>query len=187
MTDNRSERDAERKGPCEEAGGTPGITTATKISLSERYIIPTSHIIGDHMKHAMTTPGYIVRIDQGEEIISSLKRFCTEKGITLGTLQGISAVDRAVIGWYEPGIRKYHTTTLTGDMEITALVGKITMHENAVHLHIHATLSDTGFQARGGHLSEAIVNGTCEVFIMVFDGEIARRRDDQTGLSIMDL
>ena len=130
---------------------------------------------------------YILRIDRGEEIVSTLKDFCAGQKITLGTVQGIGAVGNAVIGLFETKTKDYHTTTLSGDHEITSLVGNITTMDGKPYLHLHITLSDATYLAFGGHLTSAVVSGTCELFIQVMDGWLERKFDAGVGLNVFDL
>ena len=68
-------------------------------------------------------------------------------------------------------------------MEITSLNGTIT--ESAIH--IHATLADKNFQTVGGHLKEAIVGGTCEIYLEQIKATLERKADAETGLNLIDL
>ena len=129
---------------------------------------------------------HVLRIDRGEEIVDTLRQFCHEQKITLGTVQGIGAVGSVVIGLFETATKTYHTTTLTGDHEITSLAGNITTMDKTVYLHLHATLADASFRAYGGHLTSAVVSGTCEIFIHAIEkGTASRRFDAETGLNLL--
>lgn len=139
------------------------------------------------MRYKKSGPEYIVRIDRGEEIVSTLLLFCTDQKIVLGTVQGIGAVGNAVIGLFDTEKKEYHTTTLAGDYEITALLGNITTKDGAPYLHLHVTLSDASYHAFGGHLTSAIVSGTCEIFIHAFDDPVGRIFDDGVGLNVLRL
>ncbi len=138
------------------------------------------------MHYKKSGPDFILRIDRGEEIVSTLKDFCTDQKITLGTVQGIGAVGNAVIGLFETATKTYHTTTLSGDHEITSLVGNITTMDGKPYLHLHITLSDATYLAFGGHLTSAVVSGTCEIFIHTIDDSLGRTFDADVGLNVFD-
>ncbi len=139
------------------------------------------------LRYRKLGPTFILRLDRGEEIVSTLKDFCKEQAICIGTVQGIGAVDNAVIGIFAARTKEYHTTTLSGDHEITSLAGSITTMDNKPYLHLHITLTDATYLAFGGHLTSAVVSGTCEVFIHTFDDRLGRRFDADTGLNVFDL
>ena len=139
------------------------------------------------MRDKKTGSVTILRIDRGEEIVGMLKEFCTDQKIALGTVQGIGAVGNAAIGLFETATKQYHTTTLSGDYEITSLLGNITTMDGRPYVHLHATLSDASYHVFGGHLTSAVVSGTCELFITTIDDTLGRRFDPEVGLNVFDL
>ncbi len=130
---------------------------------------------------------YVVRLDKGDEIVSSLKQFCTENSIRLGSITGIGAANSITIGLFETASKQYHSKTLTGDFEITGLTGNISFMNNEVYLHLHITVSDSAYKTFGGHLTSAVISGTCELAIDTIDGTIERQFDEDTGLNIYNL
>ena len=80
---------------------------------------------------------YVMRIDKGEEIVETLKKFCEDEQITLGWVKGIGAVNKATVGLFETGSKKYHSIQLEGDHEITSLMGNISTMDGEVYLTQH--------------------------------------------------
>ncbi len=128
---------------------------------------------------------YILRIDRGEEVVATLKTFCTAQNIALGSITAIGAANRVTIGLFNTETKKYQSTELTGDFEITSLAGNISTMNGEVYLHLHATLSDAGYHAFGGHLNAAFISGTCELIIDVIDGACDREFSDAVGLNLL--
>ena len=129
----------------------------------------------------------VIRIDKGEEIIDTLLKVCGTCGITLGSVSGIGSAGRATIGLFDTAAKKYHSKELVGEYEITQLSGTVTTREGKPYLHIHATLSDAGYAAFGGHLNAALVSGTCEVIIDIMDGAVDRVFSEEVGLNLFNL
>lgn len=129
----------------------------------------------------------LLRIDRGEEILASVTKACAENNIRLAAVSAIGAVDHAVIGLYRVEERAYHSHTIDGEMELTALVGNVTTKGGELYLHLHATFADEAGHAFGGHLNEARISGTCEMIIQKLDGEVGRTVDPQTSLNIWEL
>lgn len=129
---------------------------------------------------------YVVRLEKGEEIVESIKTLCRENNIRLGTVSGIGAADKATIGLFEPATKKYHSRKLTGDMEITSLIGNISTQEGDVYLHLHATLAGSSHQAIGGHLNSAVISATGEIVIDVIDGNVDRKFSQEIGLNLFE-
>jgi len=136
------------------------------------------------MKYKRCGNKVIVRIDKGEEIVDRLKYLCRANAIKLGSISGIGAANRATIGLFETGTKQYLSKELVGDYEITHLSGNISTIRGEVYLHLHVTLSDSSYSAFGGHLSAAIVSGTCEVVIDIIDGEMDREFSEEIGLNL---
>jgi len=128
---------------------------------------------------------WVVRIDKGEEIVQTLKKFCQENKIKLGSISGIGAVNKTTIGLFETKSKEYHTKELVGDYEITNLIGNISTMNKEVYLHLHITLADKNQCAYGGHLSYAIISGTGEFVIEEIEGEVEREFNEEVGLNLL--
>lgn len=130
---------------------------------------------------------YVLRLDKGEEIVEVLKQFCIDNGITLGSVSGIGAVNRAKIGLFETQTKEYKSTVLEGAYEITGLTGNISTMNGEVYLHFHINLSDANFNTFGGHLNFAYISATCEIIVDTIDGNVDRRFDEDIGLNIFNI
>ena len=129
----------------------------------------------------------LVRCDRADEIVESIKKVCKDNYINLASVTGIGAVDKAVIGLFDPKTKEYHSTQINKDMEITALVGNITRMDGEVYLHTHITLADASYNAFGGHLTSAWVSCTAEIIIDIIEGEVGRAFSDEIGLNLITM
>ena len=130
---------------------------------------------------------YFIRIDRGEEIVSNLTEFCIARSIKLGRISAIGAVNKATIGIFDPLKKEYNSVEFKGIYEILSIMGNITSNRNQPYLHMHITISDSNYNAFGGHLNKAIVSATCEVIIEEFEGKLDRYYDEKTGLNLVGL
>ena len=129
----------------------------------------------------------VVRIDSGEEIIATLKQLCKNLHINFGSITGIGATSDVMIGLMNTKTKKYQSTRLTGDHEISSLVGNITTMDGDVNLHCHVTVCNTELKTYGGHLTSAVVSATFEGVIDIIDGQVNRKFDQAVGLNLLDL
>lgn len=127
----------------------------------------------------------LLRLDKGDEIVSTIKAFCRENKIRLASVSGIGAVSRADIGIFIQDTKVYKTKALTGSMEITSLAGNVTEMNNEVYLHLHVTLTDDTYRASGGHLNNAWVGATCEIIIDIINGHVNREKSEEVGLNVI--
>jgi len=134
-----------------------------------------------HQTHKRT----IIRLDQGEPVVTSLERIAESKNITSGTITGIGAVEDAVIGYYQRKQKKYRKDTFKQPYELTNLTGFVTQDDGNVHVHAHVTLAGEGHQAFGGHLHEATVAAAGEFWVDHGNKTVKRQYNGDLGLKLM--
>ncbi len=131
---------------------------------------------------------YIVRLDKGEKLVEQLTRFVVDNQLTGGWVLALGGLAWAELGFYDLSAQQYEWQRLDELLELTSLQGNIAWQDGKPVLHLHATVSDASMHARGGHLREAEVAGTLEVFVHVWNkGELKRAPDAEVGLSTLDL
>ncbi len=122
------------------------------------------------------------RLFKGEEIVSGVNKFLKENSIKGGLINGIGAVRRSKIGYYDQSEKKYILHEFNEPMEILSLKGNISIKDGEPFPHIHVVLSKKDFSCIGGHLYEAEVFAF-EFEIIEFEGNYFERGfDDVTGL-----
>lgn len=139
------------------------------------------------MVYTKVDDGFLIRLEKGELIVSTLTQFCIDKSIKSGVISGIGGVVWAELAFYDLEQRAYEYEKYDEPLEITNLSGNISMVGDKSFLHIHATMSDSNFHAYGGHLKEAEVGATCEIMIRQFSKPITRAHNEEVGLKILDI
>ncbi len=129
---------------------------------------------------------YFVRIDRGEEIISSLKNFCEKEKITLAEVKALGAVDDFNVGLFDVDEKKYHSNHFTFPAEIVSLWGTITTKDGEFYSHIHMSAGDKEGHVFGGHLNTARVSATCEMIVEVSEGTVERKFNEEVGLNLFE-
>ncbi|MBR2760358.1 MAG: DNA-binding protein [Solobacterium sp.] len=125
----------------------------------------------------------MIRMDPGEEILSTLTGICRKEKVRLGHLSALGAADYLELGVYDVSEHVYHKEQYTGAYEITSLFGTVSEKDDDVYLHLHLTASTLHGETVGGHLSAARISGTCEMALTVLDGSADRRKNELTGLN----
>lgn len=120
----------------------------------------------------------IARLDRGERIMPSLTEIAVRENIQTGSITAIGAVDCAQLNYYYVHQQNYKTTEFNDDFEVVSLNGNITQKGNEPHLHIHTVLSGVHYSTIGGHLLDATVSVTLEVFIEIADFTVKRVPDE---------
>lgn len=128
-----------------------------------------------------------VRVDRGDELVSAIKSACEKQNVRFGTIAGLGAAGHVVVGLYRVAEKKFYSNTFDGEMEMVSLAGSVTTMDGKPYLHLHASFAKADGQVVGGHLNEAVISGTAEIFIRELPGEMNRRPDPVTGLNVFDL
>lgn len=127
----------------------------------------------------------LIRIDKGEELVETLKKFCIEQKITLGEIRGIGAANKIKIGLFKTASKKYFPKEFIGDYEITPLYGNISTMNGEIYLHLHINIADAHQNSFGGHLNSAMISATFEGVIDIIDGQVDRELNDDVGLNLL--
>ena len=129
---------------------------------------------------------YFVRIDRGEEIMSTLKEFCEQEKISLAEVKALGAIDDFNVGLFDVEEKKYHANHFTFMAEIVSLWGTVTTMNGKAYLHIHLSAADKNGHVFGGHLNSARVSATCEMIVDVSGGTVERKFSEDVGLNLFE-
>jgi hypothetical protein len=124
---------------------------------------------------------FIVRIDDGEDMLVSLRQFILDKGIHAGSILFLGALmsGRMVTGPEEPVIPPTpHFVMFEGGWEVFGL-GTIYMGEGGPHIHYHASVGRSGHALTGCLREKATTYLIVEAVIQEFTGLSARREFDK--------
>lgn len=119
------------------------------------------------MQYAQMGDRYILRLDEGEEALATLRRFLVEHDILGGSLIAWGTFrrlrlqyNRAAAGRFEP-----HLLDLDGPLEVASLLGNTAVLDGEPVLHAHVTVGDAAFRTYSGHLAEGTVGPTLEALV----------------------
>ncbi|MCK9580872.1 MAG: DNA-binding protein [Methanoregula sp.] len=124
---------------------------------------------------------FVVRIDNGEDMLSSLRTFVVDKEIQAGSIIFLGALmsGRMVTGPEEPVIPPVpHFIMFEGGWEVFG-VGTIYPAEGDPHIHFHASVGRSGHALTGCLRENATAYLIVEAVIQEFIGLTARRKFDE--------
>jgi len=131
---------------------------------------------------------YLIRLEPGEEVVESLKRFADEHKVGFAELSAIGTFRRVTLGYFDTTTNVYRHQAVEEQVEVLDLSGNISRGEKGEPIvHAHVTVGRSDYHTLGGHLVEATVNPTLEVVVTVAPATVHRRRDPATGLTLWDL
>ena len=124
---------------------------------------------------------FVVRIDNGEDMLQSIRTFIAEKDIQAGSIMFLGALmnGRMVTGPEEPVIPPVpHFVMFEGGWEVFG-VGTIYPGEGGPHVHFHASVGRSGHALTGCLREYATTYLIVEAVIHEFVGLTARREFDE--------
>jgi len=124
---------------------------------------------------------FVVRIDNGEDMLSSIRTFIAEKDVQAGSVLFLGALmnGRMVTGPEEPVIPPVpHYVMFEGGWEVFG-VGTIYPGEGGPHIHFHASVGRSGHALTGCLRESATTYLIVEAVIHEFVGLSARREFDE--------
>jgi uncharacterized protein len=130
---------------------------------------------------------YIVRLHSGEPVMETLTAFLRERGVGFASVSAIGAVRRAELGYWNADTQEYEFRAFEEQLEVVSFGGNCSIRDGEPFLHIHCALGRQDFSLIGGHLKEALVHPTLEVWLQTEPERVRRARDQGSGLYLLQL
>jgi predicted DNA-binding protein with PD1-like motif len=129
----------------------------------------------------------MIRFEDGEKFFEKLKEVIKETKIGGSIIVScVGQLKDVEIAYYSKEERKYYTKILKEVFEVLNMSGNISFYDNEIVIHAHVTLGNKNFSCIGGHLNEAIVNSTLELFLIETPVKLEKIVDKNTGLKILN-
>lgn len=138
------------------------------------------------MKYMQIDTGYLVKLEIGEKVIENLTRFIESRNITGGMLSAIGAIRDIDLGYFHLPTKQYLKKHFPGIYELLSFSGNICYFEDHPFIHAHVVISDSNFRVFGGHLFEATIAVTMELFVFQISQKLLRKRDEIVGLNLLN-
>ena len=137
--------------------------------------------------HGKRRRTFALVFDAGDEVLAGLLDFARENGVQAASFTGIGAFSDATLAFFQCEKKQYKNIPLAEQVEVLVLAGDITLKEGQPHVHAHVVVGRADGSTRGGHLLEAHVRPTLEVMLTDVPGRLERKRDERSGLWLIDL
>lgn len=124
---------------------------------------------------------FVVRIDDGEDMLHVIRMFITDKNIQAGSIKFLGALmnGRMVTGPEEPVIPPVpHFVLFEGGWEVFG-IGTIYPGDDGPHIHFHGSVGRSGHALTGCLREKAVTYLIVEAIITEFTGLTARREFDE--------
>lgn len=129
---------------------------------------------------------FLIKLQRGNNVIMSLTDFCKKENIEGGFFYGIGAVDTVELAHYTVETKKYSSLSFNEPLEMTNVTGTIGIYEGKPLIHAHTVFSNPAMEVKAGHLVEAHISGTAEIFLTKTQ-RLEKQYDPETGLKLFVL
>jgi predicted DNA-binding protein with PD1-like motif len=130
---------------------------------------------------------YIVQLMSGEPLMETLLGFLGRKQIEFANLSAAGAVRWARLAYWNASTKRYEAREFDQQMEVVSFQGNAALKDDKPFLHLHGVFGLSDFTVIGGHIQEATVHPTLEVWLRTEDVPVRRAKDPSSHLDLLDL
>ncbi|MDB2426123.1 DNA-binding protein [bacterium] len=129
---------------------------------------------------------YVLVLEKGEKLLETITAFAKENELKGAFLSGIGALEDVELGYYNLHTKEYQRKMFDGgDYELLAVNANLSLKNGEPYVHAHASIAGEDFKVYGGHLFEATVAVTAEIFCAPFGAMPVREHDEKIGLDLI--
>jgi len=166
----------------------------TDTSQNEGYLPPTATVAtgkAPGMKARLVAENngvkiYAIVLAKGDEVMSGLTDFARQNKVTSASFTAIGAFSNATVAWFDRTKKEYKLIPIKQQVELISMIGDIALVNERPAVHTHVSLGSSDGTVRGGHLVEANVFPTLELFMTVYSTALHKQPDEATGLELID-
>jgi hypothetical protein len=126
-------------------------------------------------------------LSQGDQVQAAIAGFANDHHVVDAHFSAIGAVRDPEVAWFDESRKQYKAMSVHEQMEVVALSGDIALGvDGHPVVHTHLVLARSDGQSWGGHLIEATVSPTLELYVTTFPDPLRKRLDPATDLLLID-
>jgi uncharacterized protein len=130
---------------------------------------------------------YAVIFGKGDEVMSGLTELAEHENIQAAQISAIGAFQHAVFAWFDDEKKAFRNIPVNRQVEACSVLGDIGSVAGKPAVHIHSVVALPTGETRGGHMLEAYVWPTLELFLTAWPEPLIKVHDDETDLALFDL
>lgn len=119
--------------------------------------------------------------------METLTAFLKEEGIEFADVSAAGAVQQVRLGYWNATTRQYEYRAFEEQLEVVSFQGNAALKDGEPFLHIHGVFGREDFSVIGGHIKDARVHPTLEIWLRAESVPVRRTYDAATGLDLLDL
>jgi len=129
---------------------------------------------------------YAIILAKGDEVMSGLTDFARQNKVTSASFTAIGAFSHATVAWFDDARKEFRLIPIEQQVELVSMIGDIALVNDQPAVHTHVALASSDGTVRGGHVINAFVFPTLELFMTVYPTPLHKESDEATGLKLID-
>jgi uncharacterized protein len=157
--------------------------------LSPSAPIPTGKAPGMKVRLLSDNNGvknYAIVLAKGDEVMSGLTDFARQNNVTSASFTAIGAFRQATVAWFDDSRKEFKLIPINEQVELVSMIGDVALVKGQPAVHTHASVASPDGTVRGGHVINAYVFPTLELFLTVYPTPLHKETDPPTGLKLID-
>jgi predicted DNA-binding protein with PD1-like motif len=129
---------------------------------------------------------YAIILAKGDEVMSGLTDFARQNKVTSASFTAIGAFSHATVAWFDDARKEFRLIPIEQQVELVSMIGDIALVNDQPAVHTHVAVASSDGTVRGGHVINAFVFPTLELFMTVYPTPLHKESDKATGLKLID-
>jgi uncharacterized protein len=129
---------------------------------------------------------YAIIFGKNDEFMAGLTEFAEDNHFKASHFTAIGAFHEALLGWFDGEKNAYKKIPIIQQVEVASLVGDIGLINGKPAVHAHAVLGFPDGTTRCGHIINATVWPTLELFLTDEPATLVKEEDPETDLFLFD-
>jgi len=129
---------------------------------------------------------YAIVLSKNDEVMSGLTDFAKQNKVTSASFSAIGAFSHATLAWFDDSRKEFKLVPINEQVELVSMIGDIALVNDKPAVHTHVSVASSDGTVRGGHVINAYVFPTLELFMTVYPTPLHKEKDGATGLQLID-
>lgn len=129
----------------------------------------------------------VIAFGPGDEVMAGLTELARTRGWQSAHFSGIGSFSSATLGWYDFGRKAFKKIPRHGTLEVASFSGNVTLDQDGTPIvHAHSAVADEQGTLTGGHVFDATVAATLELFLTEEPTAVRKVPDEKLGTKVIE-
>lgn len=128
----------------------------------------------------------VIAFGPGDDVLAGLTELARTRRWKSAHFTGIGSFSSATLGWFDVGRKEFLKIPKHGTLEVVSFSGNVALDaDDTPIVHVHCAIADDHGDMTGGHLLDATVAVTLEVFLTTESTVVRKAKDEAFGSKVI--